>query len=132
MNIKHPVLEYVKNHDYKGFYKFEMQNRREFNYPPYSRVLVLTLKHKDLMKLSDAANTLFMNLAKDFPGMLHGPAAPGVSKVRNEHILEILIKMPRSGEVVTRFKKAIRHHINLLNSEKRFRSVRVIPDVDPA
>ena len=132
MNVTHPVLQFVKNHDYEAFYQFEMKGRKEFNYPPYSRLLILTLRHKDQLKLTDAANTLYMYLSKDLNGMLSGPAMPNVGRVRNEYIFEIMVKLPRNGEVAARLKHVVRNHINLLISEKRFRSIRVIPDVDPA
>src|SRR6185436_4850454 len=52
--VNHPVLQFVRQHDYKGMYELELENRRQFFYPPYSRIIRLTVKHK-LKEVADEA-----------------------------------------------------------------------------
>ena len=47
INVKHPVILMVQEHNYKKFYEYEIANRKEFFYPPFSRIVMLTMKHKD-------------------------------------------------------------------------------------
>jgi primosomal protein N' (replication factor Y) len=46
-NPNHPVLNAVKNHDIKNFFKEELTFRKKFNYPPYARLTKLTFSHKN-------------------------------------------------------------------------------------
>ncbi len=128
--INHPVLLFVQQHDYQKFYDHEIATRKQFFYPPYSRLIRITLKHKMKEVVQEAADILGNLLKKDFAN-LAGPAAPVINRVRNMYIMEILIKLARDAKQIQVQKKVISNSIDLLRSEKRFRSVVVIPDVDP-
>ena len=128
--INHPVLLFVQQHDYLKFYEYEMEMRRQFFYPPFSRLIRITLKHALKETVLEAADTLGESLQKDFEHLV-GPAAPVINRVRNMFLMEILIKVQQDAAYLQVQKKVIFNHINLLKSEKKFRSVVVIPDVDP-
>ena len=132
MNVKHPVLEFVQQHNYTALYNYELANRKEFLYPPFSRVVMLHLKHKDKNTVDAAAERLATLLRQDLKDYVVGPAAPIISRLRNQYLMEIMIKLPKETGMGMRYKKVIRNYINLLETEKQFRSVHVIPDVDPA
>lgn len=129
-NTKHPVLQLVQQHDYKQLYALEIENRKQFFYPPYSRIILLTLKHKDKAIVSAAAEKLAALLKQDLRDYIVGPAAPVVNRIRNQYLMEILIKLPKEPGMSVRYKAAIRNHINLVTGEKNFKSVVVIADVD--
>ncbi len=129
-NVKHPVLKLVQQHDYKQLYTQEIENRRQFFYPPFSRIILLTLKHKDKDTVNRAAEKLAVLLRQDLKDYIVGPAAPVVNRIRNLYLMEILIKLPKEPGMSVRYKTAIRNHINLLTSEKHFKSVQVMADVD--
>jgi len=129
-NTKHPVLQLVQQHDYKRFYDIEIENRRQFFYPPYSRIVLLTLKHKDKTIVENAADRLALLLRQDLKDYITGPAAPVVNRIRNQYLMEILIKLPKEKGMSLTYKKIIHNHINLLSSEKQFKSVAVVADVD--
>ena len=129
-NVKHPVLQLVKQHDYKQFYKMEIENRKQFFYPPYSRIILLTLKHKDKNTVGAAAEKLALLLKQDLKNFIVGPAAPVVNRIRNQYLMEILIKLPKEPGMSLRYKAAIRNHINFVTGENFFKSVTVIVDVD--
>ncbi len=129
-NVKHPVLQLVQQHNYKQLYEMEIENRRQFFYPPYSRLVLLTLKHKDKNIVSAAADKLAELLKQDLKDFIVGPAAPIVNRIRNQYLMEILIKLPKEPGMSLRYKAAIRNHINLVTGEKAFKSVTVMVDVD--
>lgn len=131
MNVQHPVLRMVETHDYQALYDFEIPNRLQFGYPPFTRLIRLTLRHKLKNVLDEAANRLMNNLSIDLKNYIVGPAVPAIGRIRGLYLSEILIKLPRELGHNQRFKKAIRNHINLLLAEKPYRSVHIIADVDP-
>ena len=128
--INHPVLLFVQQHDYRKFYEHEILTRKQFFYPPFSRLIRITLKHKLKENVHEAAEVLAAFLKKDFQHLV-GPAAPVINRVRNMFIMEILIKLTKDAKQIMVQKKVISNNIDLLRAEKRFRSVTVIPDVDP-
>jgi primosomal protein N' (replication factor Y) len=128
--INHPVLLFLQEHDYQKFYDNEIAMRKQFFYPPYSRLIRLTLKHKIKELVQEAAELLGSSLQKDFKNLV-GPAAPVVNRIRSMYLMEILIKLPKDAAHIQAQKKVINNYVNLLKSEKKFRSVVVIPDVDP-
>jgi primosomal protein N' (replication factor Y) (superfamily II helicase) len=128
--VNHPVLKFVQQHDYKKMYSFELENRRQFFYPPFSRIIKITLKHKIKTIVDDAAQQLANALSKDLNSYVVGPAAPVVARVRNQFLMELLIKLPLDMKQIQQYKKIIRNHFNLLISQKQFKAVSIIADVD--
>lgn len=128
--VNHPVLQFVQQHDYKSMYAFELQNRKEFFYPPFSRVIKITLKHKSKQTVDDIADRLGNALRKDMDNFVMGPAAPVIGRIRNQYLMELFIKLPLDMKKIERYKKVIKNHFNLLQTEQRFKSVVMIADVD--
>jgi primosomal protein N' (replication factor Y) len=128
--IDHPVLLFVQQHDYLKLYEFEMEMRKQFFYPPFSRLIRITLKHAIKEKVFEAADILANSLQKDFAHLV-GPAAPIINRVRNMYLMEILLKLPQDAAHLKVQKKVINNHIDLMKAEKKFRSVAVVSDVDP-
>jgi hypothetical protein len=44
---KHDFAKFDEN-NYEDFYQAQLQERKQFNYPPFSRLIQLTIKHKDI------------------------------------------------------------------------------------
>ncbi len=131
LNVKHPVLQFVLGHDYASFYAFEIENRRLFFYPPFSRMIIINLKHKDKQLVNEAAHRLAAFLKQDLGDYLTGPAVPVIGRLRNQYIMELMIRLPKETGKSGVFKKLISNHIQLLLSDKKFGAVHIIPDVDP-
>ena len=131
MNVKHPILLLVQQHDYKKFYDFEIEKRKDFFYPPFSRMVMITLKHRVKETVEAAANKLGLLLSQDLKDFITGPAAPVVGRLRNMYLMELMIKLPKEVGMSNTYRKVIRNHINLLQGEKIYRSVVVVTDVDP-
>ncbi len=128
--VNHPVLKFVQQHDYKKMYAYELENRRQFFYPPFSRIIKITLKHKSKEVVNEAAQQLTNALHKDLNEFVVGPAAPVVGRIRNQYLMELLVKFPLDMKQIQQYKKVIRNHFNLLLSQKQFKSVTMIADVD--
>ena len=131
INVKHPVIALVQQHDFNQFYNYEMANRKEFFYPPFSRLVLLTLKHKDSDRVKNAAEKLSQSFRIDFKENVIGPAQPVIGRLRNQYLMEIMIKLPKETGMSLKYKKVIQHHINLLMTEKIYKSIIIIADVDP-
>lgn len=129
-NIHHPVLQFVQHHDYEELYKYEIENRKLFFYPPFSRVIQLVCKHKEKHIAEEAANILEQFLSKNYQGYLTGPAEPPVNRVRNQYIYELLFKLPKDAQFIKQCKKDILQQVVVLQTNKRYRSVTIIADVD--
>ena len=132
VNVNHPVIKMVEQHNYSEFFSFELAGRKAFFYPPFSRVVLLTLKHKDKQLLDDAAHKLAVLLRQDLKEYVVGPATPVVARLRNQYLAEILLKLPKEPGMSLVYKQVVRNQVNMLLAEKQYRSVNVIADVDPA
>ncbi|MEO6583732.1 MAG: primosomal protein N', partial [Ferruginibacter sp.] len=132
LNVKHPILQLVQEHNYEKFYTYELSGRQEFFYPPFSRVIMITLKHKVKEVVTECANKLASFLLQDLKGYISGPAVPMVGRIRNQYLMELMIKLPKATGMSGVYKKVIINHIALLQSEKKYASVQITPDVDPA
>lgn len=76
IQINHPVLQYVIQNDYSGFYNKEIAERREFGYPPFVRLIRLTLKHSKVDMVNKTANFLAAELKKSFGDKILGLPFP--------------------------------------------------------
>ncbi len=131
INVKHPILELVKQHDYKQFFEFEIDKRKEFFYPPFSRMIKLTMKHKVKETVEEAAYKLTALLGQDLKKYITGPATPLVGRLRNMYLMELMIKLPKETGMSNVYKRVIKNHIMLLGAEQQFKNVQVVVDVDP-
>jgi len=129
-NTWHPVLQYVTAHDYAAMYQAEIAERQEFGYPPFFRLIKITLRHKNQLVAEQAAQILASWLQPHIGQQLVGPAAPLVGKVRNNYLQEMLIKLPRDSKTIAHTKQLLKEHFIKLLAEKKFRSVGITPDVD--
>ncbi len=128
--VNHPILKFVQQHDYKKMYELELENRKQFFYPPFSRTIQVTLKHKTKEVVDEAAYQLSVALQKQMGNLVVGPAAPVVNRIRNQYLMELLIKLPLDLHLIQNYKKVIKNEFNLLLADKRFKAVWMIADVD--
>ena len=130
-NTKHPVLQFVINHDFKAFYTQELAARQQFSYPPFSRIIRVSFKHKIQDIVHDAASVFALHLHKDFGSYLTGPGEPVVARIRNQYIMELMLKLPKNGSTIAFAKQVIQQQRAILQNDRKFRSVTVTPDIDP-
>ena len=130
-NLKHPVLQFVQQHNYQALYQFEIENRQQFHYPPFTRLIQVIFKHKDKHIAEEAANIMQQGLSKQFGSYLNGPSQPIVDRIRNQYIWEILLKLPKDSNTVNNCKRSIHQQMVIIQNNKRYRSVHIIPNADP-
>ncbi len=126
----HWIIQKVMSHNYLGMYNQELIERRNFNYPPFYRVIFVQLRHKDRNTLEVASHELANNLKTIFKDRLQGPEAPLIARVRNYYLMNITIKFERSASPA-KVKDILHEQINNFLSKHDYRSVRVVIDVDP-
>lgn len=126
----HPVLQYVKQHDYKKMFADEIDKRKHFAYPPFSRTIQLTFKHKFREVVERAAQQFADSLKNKYGDFIIGPAEPIISRIRNQYLMELLIKLPRDTKTILQCKTDILDQVAILHQEKRFAAVTIVPDVD--
>lgn len=127
---KHPVILDVVKNDYLAMFKQQLVERQKFSYPPYTRLVLLKLKHKDPDLLNKAADHLAKLLRRDFGKRILGPEFPMVSRIMNYYIKHIMVKIER--EVSSSAMKAkLVEEIGRFYQNPAFRPVKVIMDVDP-
>ncbi|HEX4878001.1 MAG TPA: primosomal protein N' [Chitinophagaceae bacterium] len=126
----HPLLQIVQQHDYKAMFNEELKKRKEFAYPPFSRIIHLTFKHKFKEVVERAAVDYTSTLKNKYGHYMVGPAEPVIGRIRNQYLMELLIKLPRDSHTIIQCKKDLLEQIAILHQDKRYRSVTVVADVD--
>jgi len=131
-NPKHELFRYVKAHDVSGFMEDQLRDRHAHLYPPFARLIDITLKHTDKKIVSAAAEQLVNILRKELPAIkIMGPGEPMVSKIRNEFLMLALLKIRRDQGKLPEIKQIILQTAAHLQQVKEFRSVKIVFDVDP-
>ncbi len=130
-NTRHPVLSFVQQHQYEALYKYEIDNRKQFGYPPFTRLIQLTFKHKEKHIAEEAAHVLMKGMAANFLKEMAGPAQPVVDRIRNQYLWEVLMKLPKDVQRIQQCKREIMQQIAIIQSNKRYKAVRIIINVDP-
>jgi len=126
----HPIIRDVVNNDYAAMYLQQLNERKKFHYPPWSRLIILRLKHRKPEELNKAASILATELRKVFGSCILGPEYPIVSRIMNFYIKQIMIKLERNSPVGTMKEKLVKVW-EKVSRTKEFSGVRIILDVDP-
>ncbi len=128
-NPYHQILQQVSTNAYQEMFKEQLHERWQYHYPPYYRIVKITLKHRDMMKVDSAANWLGKSLGNIFKENLLGPTTPSVSRVRNQYIRTMVIKIPPKQSLKSTKENILRIK-NMFQAVKDFRPIRFIIDVD--
>lgn len=128
----HPVLNFILNNTYQEFYNREVDDRKQHLYPPFSRLIEITVKHIDKKVCREASATLTNMFREKIQGVkILGPGEPMISKIRNQFLLSILFKIPRGRTELPQVKMIIDQCVEQILQTKEFRNVRAVKDVDP-
>ena len=128
-DVHHPVLTQLINNDYQDMFDSQIQQRGQFKYPPFQRLIRLEFKHKSFAVLQEAANWFASALRANFPEVL-GPQSPPVGRIRNQYVMHILLKLPANKSTAAP-KAQIMRVVNRFEQIASYRSVRIHIDVDP-
>jgi primosomal protein N' (replication factor Y) len=125
-----PIIHYVVNHDYQSMFADQIEERRRFRYPPFSRLIEIILKHRDVKILDSACELLAHRLRQLVDDTIMGPEYPLISKIQNLHLKKMLVKIEK-GTHLTETKKSIILAISEMKNSIEFRSIQFTLDVDP-
>jgi primosomal protein N' (replication factor Y) (superfamily II helicase) len=128
----HPVLMDILKNTPERFYEKELLDRQQNGYPPFARLIEITIKHMDKKVSVSSAAVLSNVLRSELPGIrILGPAEPSIGKIRNQFLMTVLLKIPRGKADLPEIKSKINSTIQGLIREKEHRTSRFIVDVDP-
>jgi len=128
-NPVHNVIQQVTNNDYEGMYKEQLYERQIYHYPPYFRLVKLTLKHRDFEKLKEGTLWLYQVLKQSLNIPILGPEEPAINRIRNEYIRTIMVKIP-SNQPLQPTKKTIQKALNSFSLVAQYRPIKVTVNVD--
>ena len=129
-NPKNPVFEFLKAHDYEGLYRQQIAERELFKYPPYQRLIMLTLRHRDLERLEAAATLLQQRLQQSFGERVSGVIIPSVTKISNQWVRQIRLRVETTANIA-RAKALLKEHIAFVQQHEKCKGTIILPDVDP-
>lgn len=126
----HPLFPYLLTHDYKGFYEYELEERRKFNYPPFVRVIYIYVKHKEPVAVGTIANELASRLRELLGTRVSGPEEPTVGRVQTWYIRRIMLKVETNASISK--VKALLNDVRVdMTNRGRLSGASVYYDVDP-
>lgn len=131
MNPDHPVIKMVEEVDFQSLYSMEVQERHRFHYPPFFRLVHITIKHKTPQLLNDAGRLFANHLRLKLGDRVLGPAVPAVSRVRSYFLLSVLVKLEQDMKVIKMAKSEILEAAQIVKEQQGLSGTRIIIDVDP-
>ena len=129
-NPGHPILQYVLDNKYDEMYKSQLFERKNYKYPPFYRLIRISIRHKKQDITNKAADQLAISMRKIFGKRVLGPESPIISRVQNNYIQNIILKVERESSF-QRAKKLLDEQIINITTQNNFKSVRISTDVDP-
>ncbi len=128
---EHPVMRLVLENNYKKLYETEIVLRRQFGYPPFTRLIKLSIKHSNPKTVNGFAEKLEVILKKSLgKKRVLGPHTPVVKRIKNQYILEFLIKVEKVS-YLPKIKNFLKQSVENIKSFPGFSNVAVIYNVDP-
>lgn len=128
---EHPVLQQVIQNNYEALYAQQISERKTFDYPPFYRLIRISLKARDFQKVEQAAQWLANVLNQYLSSPVLGPVDPVVARVRNQYIKQLMIKYPDNTQR-KQIKENLSRALKSLEAVGQFRAVKVNVDIDPA
>ena len=127
---EHPVLLQVINNDYEKLFSTQLRERKEYQYPPFFRLIRITLKSKDYYQVDQASQWLVNALNLSLQGSVLGPVDPTIARVRNLYHKQLLIKFLDNASR-NKVKEIVVSSLKSFEAIGAYRSIRVSIDVDP-
>ncbi len=129
-NADLPIIRQVVRNDYAQMYQEQMEERQLFHYPPFYRVITVSLKHRQPDTVEALARDMAQRLRSVLGERVLGPDKPAVARIQLLYIRNIVIKIENNLSL-----KAVREHLLRIRQEElmqeSFRSAIIYYDVDP-
>lgn len=124
------IIRMLLQHDYVAMFRQQVEERKDFNYPPFCRMIRINLKHKDRILLNGFSEQLGRDLRSFFGRRVLGPEFPVISRIQLWYIKMILLKIEK-GRSTAKARQYVTEAIERLEKEKGAGSLRISVDVDP-
>ncbi|WP_315099567.1 primosomal protein N' [Capnocytophaga sputigena] len=128
-NPQHPVIQQVLQNDFKGMYQSQIEERQSFSYPPFVQMIKITLKHTNFNRTNEGAEWFANALKEAFASKkgieILGPEFPLISRIRNEYMKDVLVKVKPSELSIHHTKEQIKRIETSFQSISNFRAIRV-------
>lgn len=128
-NPYHQILQQVSVGNYEAMFTDQLNDRRQFHYPPFYRLIKITLKHKEYNRVNESAAWFAKSLRNSFGENVLGPEFPPIARIRNLYLKHILLKIPKQQSLAKTKDVILRIKTSFL-SISEYRSIRIIIDVD--
>ncbi len=129
-NPEHTVMDHIVRNDFTGFFTQQLKERLAFKYPPYYRLVRLTIRHRKLPVVNEAAQELANDLRKSLGERVIGPEFPLISRLYSMYQKCILVKIERD-KLFSERRRIMRQAIEKMMNSEKYKSLQIIPDVDP-
>ena len=126
----HPIIKNVIDYDYEKMYENQLVERKDYSYPPFVRLIKITIKDKSYEKLNSSGDWLNKIIRDNFKGVILGPVYPQISRIKNKYNKEFLVKI-RNLDELNKFRSVFWKIQKSFDSISKYKSVRIIVDVDP-
>ncbi|GHV02462.1 primosomal protein N' [Bacteroidia bacterium] len=89
------TLQQAAMGDYRAMAAEQLDQRRQFLYPPYCRLIVIRMAHPERDWLWRGAEALIALCRNELGDTIQGPVLPTVERVRGLHVVDLIVKVPR-------------------------------------
>ncbi len=127
---RHPIFDYLGRHDTDSFYRWQIQEREQFRFPPFVRLITLTLKHRDEQRVEQAAADLHARLTLAFGSRCSAVMQPSVTRVQSFHLRQLQLRIEREA-AVGKGKQLLRRILQEAAAILPCKGVVIQPDIDP-
>ena len=127
---KNNLYQHLIEHDYQGLFAEQIAERKAFGFPPYHRMIMLTLKHRDMQRLTTASDMLQQRLQQVFGARISGVIMPSIARTQNMHVRQIRLTIEANANIA-RAKEMVREQIKLVLQHATCKGTIIQPDVDP-
>ena len=127
---KNTLYQHLIEHDYQGLFAEQIAERQAFAFPPFHRMIMLTLKHRDMGRLEAASGLLQQRLQQVFGARISGVIMPSIARTQNMHVRQIRLTIEANANIA-RAKEMVREQIKLVLQHATSKGTIIQPDVDP-
>ncbi|MBP5189514.1 MAG: primosomal protein N' [Bacteroidales bacterium] len=126
----HQAIRDAMENNYLSMYKSQIVERKVFKYPPYHKLIVITVRHQKEELVSQVAALYASRLRAHFAERVMGPEYPNVARIRNQYLKRIMVRFA-VGEAIGEGKRIMIQESEELLKDKAFARVQILFDVDP-
>jgi primosomal protein N' (replication factor Y) len=127
---EHVIVSQVQNADCTAMFEMQCAERKLFRYPPFYRLILLSVKHHNEHLCKETASLLADDLRRVFGNRLLGPNSPLVPRIQNWHIRQLLVKLELNLPA-EKAKMFIGQSIEAVLKHPKLKGARIVVDVDP-